>query len=280
MFCFRSGLETAYHPPVVSRATYLALATAVLFAAEARAQDEEAEARRLFEDGVAFAKEESWSEALARFEASRALVERPSTLFNIGTTLMRLQRPTAAVGAFERFLALSDRRDRNAAARKLLEEAQAAVVEIELRIEPESASLTVDGAVIPPNGPVRKLVLDPGPRVLEVRADGYGGVKETITLEPGARLERNIALQPIAPPPPPPPLAAAPPPAPLAPPVEAKTTPDEESSVFESPWFWVITGVVVVGAAVGVGVGVGTRRTEDPYGGTAGGVITVPPAMQ
>lgn len=276
---FRSRHRAAYHPPVVSRATQIALfAALVFFSIPAGAEDDKAEARRLFEEGVSLAKEEKWAEALARFEASRDLVERPSTLFNIGTTLMRLERPTAATGAFERFLALSDRSDRKAAARKMLEEARAAVVEIELRIEPQSASLTVDGEVVARDGPVRKLSLDPGERKLEVRAEGYGGVTETIALPPGARLERTIALEPIAPPPPP--VASTPPPAPLAPPVEVKTTPEEESSVFESPWFWVITGVVVVGAAVGVGVGVGTRGTKDPYGGTGNGVIMVPPEMQ
>lgn len=250
-------------------ARLLALWSIALLPVTASAQSDDARARQLFEEGVALAKQQSWSEALARFEASRDLRERPSTVFNIGTTLMRLERPKAAIETFERFIAISDSEGQRRAAEELLAEARASLVNIDLTIEPANAQLRVDGELLPANGPVHHLVLDPGDRTFEVTADGFGALRESIRLAPGAQLVRAIALEPNPPPPAP---ALPPPPAPLpsAPVVESER---EQPTVLESPWFWVVTGVVVIGAAVGLGVGLGVRRVEDPSGGTAMDVI-------
>jgi hypothetical protein len=273
---------------VVSGARWLALsafALAALLAAPLHAEtDREERARLLFREGVSLAKQERWTDALEKFEASRDLVERASTLFNIGTTLMRLTRPRAAIATFEQFLALEEQKERRKAAQDLIEQARSTLATIELTIEPRNARLSVDGEAIPPNGPVRSVRLDPGRRTIEVSAEGFGPLRETIALEPGSRVSRTIELQPIdAAPPPPPALAEAelvdpvapPPPPPLAPTV-VEGEPQEESSILESPWLWIVVGAVVVAAAVGVGVGVSRRGTEEPFGGSTGDVLELP----
>jgi hypothetical protein len=153
------------------------------------------------------------------------------------------------------------------------------IATVELTIEPRNARLSVDGETIPPNGPVRSVRLDPGRRTIEVSAEGFGPLRETIALEPGSRLSRTIELQKIEAPPPPPVLAeagpdpVAPPPPPSLTPTSVESEPKDESSILTSPWLWVVVGVVVVGAAVGITVGVTQRGTEEPFGGTTGDVL-------
>lgn len=226
------------------------------------------DARRFFDEGVAMAREERWDEALAKFEASRAIRERPSTLFNIGTALLRLKRPVGAAATFTRFIEIEAAEDRRDAARKLLDEAEASVVRASIALEPPEAMLTVDGRAVAANGPVHRLTLDPGTRTFEARADGYEPKREVLILEPGARIERTLALLPLdAAAVPEPPIAA-----PLAPPPPIAAPEPATGSIFESPWFWVVAGVVVVAASVGVGVGIAASG-PDPSGGTTGMII-------
>ena len=48
---------------------------------------------------------------------------------------------------------------------------------------------------------------------------------------------------------------------------------DDDDAVWQSPWFWVITGAVVVGSAVTAGVLLSRSPDADPYGGTTGVVL-------
>jgi hypothetical protein len=256
---------------VVSIARQLAFgaALALLAADPARAQPDEALARDLFQEGVALAKEERWESALEKFEESVSLVERASTVFNIGTTLVRLNRHKAAIESFERFLELTDLPEQKRAAEDLIARSRESLASIELTIAPPGARLAIDGEVLPSNGPVHEVELDPGERTFEVSAEGFGSIRETIALAPGARVVKSFALEPISAPPDVA-VAPSPPPPALAPTVQ---TGPEDDSIFTSPWLWVVAGAVVVVVAVGIGVGVGVDRTEDPVGGTAMDVI-------
>ena len=90
------------------------------------ASTQTADAKTLFKEGVALAERERWVEALERFEASLQLQPRASTLFNVGTTLMKLDRPKDAADAFRRFLEMETDPARRDAGRKLLAEAERA----------------------------------------------------------------------------------------------------------------------------------------------------------
>jgi tetratricopeptide (TPR) repeat protein len=72
--------------------------------ADARADRVEDEARTLFEAGrMAFA-DGRFDDALNSFQRAFRLSDRPVLLFNIGTSLDRLQRKSEAVEAFEAYL--------------------------------------------------------------------------------------------------------------------------------------------------------------------------------
>src|SRR5258706_7161616 len=67
-----------------------------------------AEARALFEQGLAYGDHDQWGQALEAFRRARAIVERPNIVLNIAIALMRLGRPTEAIRAVEDFMRISD----------------------------------------------------------------------------------------------------------------------------------------------------------------------------
>ncbi len=164
---------------------------------------QEEQARALFETGVALSQEERWTEALDAFRRSRALVERPSTIFNIATALQRLGRAGDAIAAIDAFLAVADpvrdgaQVDQARALRAVLRESRAHVT---VRLRPGTAELSVDARPVPAGDgepDLRIVELDPGEHVLEVAAPGYTARTLTVDLAPGAASEQEIALERI-----------------------------------------------------------------------------------
>lgn len=70
----------------------------------ALAQNRDAEARRLFEDGDRLYQEGRYEDAIVRFEESYALSGRPLLLFNMANAYERLARYASAADALRRYL--------------------------------------------------------------------------------------------------------------------------------------------------------------------------------
>ncbi|MEM9070360.1 MAG: PEGA domain-containing protein [Myxococcota bacterium] len=172
------------------------VALGVCFSAPAFAQDaENATAREHFEEGMAHAEQERWVPALESFRRSLDVAEMPVTLFNVASVLMRLGRMREAVETLERFVTLaSDPRER-AEARVLIEQARGAIRQVAVGVDPEDATLTLDGNDQDGSGPERTLAVDPGTHALTVRAVGYE--REERTIEPETeRLDIRLTPQP------------------------------------------------------------------------------------
>lgn len=156
----------------------------------------EAQARALFERGLAAAEAGAHADALIHFERSFELVPRASTAFNVAVQHARLGRPTAALRALDSLHELSpseaDVRDAEALRGRL----RASLATLVLRVDPASATVSVDGAVVPGVGAERTLVLDPGARRIEVRADDHAPSRRAITLLAGATAEERFDLVP------------------------------------------------------------------------------------
>jgi hypothetical protein len=250
----------------------------LLLARPAAAQEDERveRAKDLFRQGYELAVEEKWAEALEKLEASRALIERPSTLFNIGTALLRLARPSEAIAAFERYLELTSPEDPGRAeATSFLEQARGSVAVLQIQVTPPEAEVTVDGRRV---DPMQSIIVDPGTRVIAASAPGFSD--RSISVEVTAKETRQVALElsavpPEAPPLPPPP-AAEPPPVLVtkAKEIESIAIAEEEESFAGSVTFWVLigAGVAVVGGAIAVGLAVRSGE-EDPYPGTLNTVL-------
>lgn len=163
--------------------------------AQTRAQ--EAEARALFEQGRGLAEAEQWVEALDAFRRSRAVAERPTTIFNIATTLIRLGRAQEAIATIAELERLADPRQhaqllRDAA--QIRQQAEASLRHVTLRVSPEAATVEIDGQVVTATGVERAVTLDPGAHTVVVALDGYQ--TERFTLEPGTDT-RDVVLPPL-----------------------------------------------------------------------------------
>jgi hypothetical protein len=210
------------------------------------------EAESLFRRGVALGEIDRWSEAHELFRASFALVERPTTLFNIAYALFRTGRHREAVARFDELLALSDGGARSEDAQRLRAEAAALIGTLTLRLTPADASIEIDGTPVPPTEDALELAIDPGLHRIVVRAPGYEEHRLDVTVAPAERVERSVTLE------------------------RPVVLPDAPSrALSDEPAFWIalIGGVVVVGAGVAIGVGIASSEASAPYGGTSGVVL-------
>lgn len=174
-------------------------------AAIVAAQEEEevaasslAEARSLFERGLAAADAERWGQAVELFRRASEIVERPSIVFNLGQALMRLGRSTDARVALERFIAIADSaadRQDIEAAQRLLSELAATQGTLELSLEPADAIVELDGEPLAGSGAERTLTLDPGRHRLAITAPGHRPDRFEVSVIAGSHERRSSLLE-------------------------------------------------------------------------------------
>lgn len=183
-------------------AGHLTLVACLLQTTNVRADEVHDDARAHFTAGAELVKNARWSEALAAFERSFALVAHPVTLFNVGACERALGNYARARRTLERARAL----DREGARGSLSSEARgdieaflgeiaAILVKVDVHLEPREALIAVDGRPLEITtwgkvptltvglaapGPGRPapaqdfhLELDPGPHVLVLSRPGY-----------------------------------------------------------------------------------------------------------
>ncbi len=204
--------------------------------------DTQREARDAFSDGLAHGDANRWPQAVAAFRQSLALFERQSTRLNLGTALIRAGHPVEAATVLGRVVEAeraSTRPDTEMIenAERELATARAAIAHVALDISPSDARVELDGREVARNQR-RDIQVDPGVVRFRVAMEGHTEAMDAITLVPGERVARRIALVSLLP-------------------DDAnrmRLTDERGSSVFEAPWFWIVTGIVVVGAGVAIGV--------------------------
>lgn len=134
------------------------------------------EARAVYEQGVARASEERWSEALELFQRSRTIVERPGTVFNIAAVLVRLGRAHEAIAtldAFERIANPATEAELLTQAATLRASATASLRHVVIEVMPADAQLSIDGQPRSESGASRAITLDPGEHTAELQRDGH-----------------------------------------------------------------------------------------------------------
>lgn len=160
------------------------------------------EARAFFERGRALATDERWSEAVDAFERSRELVPRPVTIFNLGLSLYALDRYVEVTEVLAHYLATVDRTDVAEAASiaeadRLLGEARRRVVHLVLEVEPEHATVTIDGQLTDA-GAERERTLNPGTHVVRAEAPGFEARLLEVATERGQHVRRALDLESTA----------------------------------------------------------------------------------
>lgn len=203
--------------------------------ARAQTRAELAEARELFTQGLAAAREAQWVEARDYFERSLAITERASTLLNLASALAETGSLRDAARRYERFLEIA--RGRDARHRGEAQRALDRVRERTPRLALDASALRaadhveIDGEGIESSALAEPLELDPGAHHVLVRRAGDPVFEEHVTLAEGAR--EQLVLRPRA--------------VVVATPVEVAEAADTEPE----------SGGGDDGVAIGIGVGVG-----------------------
>ncbi|MBX3225232.1 MAG: PEGA domain-containing protein [Labilithrix sp.] len=180
------------------------------------------EARAEFVRGNELAKTTQWAQALAAFERSFELRPHPLTTYNMAVCERALGQLAKARPLFAAAIASGEKDasqfppSRLEEARAYLGEIEAALVRVEVAIDPPDALLGVDGRPLvatageagveavaglakpgqPEKAPAPKFVLvtDPGTHVFRVVAKGYQDVLVTKSFAPGQRTTLDLAL--------------------------------------------------------------------------------------
>ena len=208
-----------------------ALALLALLAATtpALAAEPKEEAREQFASGAELVKAAKWSEALAAFERSFALVQHPVTLFDIGAC----ERALGSYARARRTLLRTRELDRAATSGVLpdsarsdidafLAEIAAILVIVDVHLDPAAATIAIDGRPLavttegaqgagaglptltagleapgpghaPPSGSFR-LELDPGAHVLVLSRPGFQDVVRRETFAKGQPASLDLVL--------------------------------------------------------------------------------------
>lgn len=169
-------------------------------AEEEEAPDEAAQARALFEQGVEASQDHLWADAVDFFRRSRALMERPSAVFNTAVALHRMGRDVEALADIERYLQMTSasergERQRYAQAETLRTDLTRRVAVLTLHLEPSNARVEVDGRAREGEGEQRDIDLDPGRHAIRVSADGHASAQIDVRLGAGERVEREVTLE-------------------------------------------------------------------------------------
>ena len=228
-------------------------AVVTAWSGDARAQPDaarETEARALFASGRQAADAGLWSEAVDRFSRSYEAFPTASALYNLAVALRALGQHIEARDALARLLSehqgeLSEAQEGDA--RDLLAAEGVRTARIALEGLPrDSLEVAIDGGARDDTGE-RPLVLEvnPGEHRLRVAGEGYEPYEWEGALLEGQRLRIDVALAPS--------LAEA-----------APSDVEDSASVLSSPWFWVITGAIVLGAAAAAIVVLGQPEQIEP----------------
>jgi hypothetical protein len=153
-----------------------------------------AEARERFARGLTLAHNGDCSAAIAEFDASLRLVERPSTLYNLAHCEEDLHRYDLAVQQYERYLTIAsaDAEDRPTV-EATLANLRALLGTIHVSVNAESAEVWLGDRVV---GHAPGDVLVPGGRhAIEVRATGYLPTRREVEVAAHETVQVDITLE-------------------------------------------------------------------------------------
>jgi tetratricopeptide (TPR) repeat protein len=251
-----------YRSTVASACVAMCIALALAPAGRVRAQDL-AEARSLFEAGLAAARAERWELAVESFERSLRIAERPSTLLNLAGAESQTGRFTRAAASYRRYLELADREDPNRRlAREALAEVEASLAHIELAITglSDREAVHLDGAPIERTALARPIAVDPGAHQVSIVRGATILLDTTVELRSGetrtvrARVGADaVTEQSVS-------VAGA------SPGAEEHRSAEARSHHRDDTTIWVGLGigiVVLLGVGLGVGLAVNGTLGED-----------------
>jgi hypothetical protein len=175
-----------------------ALSAVLAAAAPSRAQTDEdaARARSLFDQAVELSDRGQYEAAIELFRQSLDLVERPSTVYNLGVALREIHRDVEALEAFERFLQIADDsidRERRQEARRFIDRMGPQDGTFVLQLVPADARVSIDDAPASTGSSPLEVTLAPGTHHVEISASGRTESFD-VEIAPGEHIERRVEL--------------------------------------------------------------------------------------
>jgi hypothetical protein len=172
----------------------LVLSTALCATPAASQSVSSAQARTLFQAGIAHAQAGTWSEALKAFQRAYDLAAEPAVLFNLAGAQLRVGRMLAAASNYTRFRHLDHASIgpiHRAAADQQLAWIEAHVPRLRVAVNglTERDKLTIDRQRISPKDAELEHWLDPGAHEVSlVRPDGHAQTHRIVLAESEHRL--------------------------------------------------------------------------------------------
>lgn len=242
-------------------------------------ENEIALARQLFREGVAAAGEGQWERARIAFQRAYELYAHPITLLNLAGAQAQTGRLVQGTESYRRFLREATTgapAAHRADAERALREIDTRVPKMRLEIDgldQETDVILLDEREVSFAALEAELPVDPGAHVLVIRRGEEEVNRETFSI--AERQVREVRVTITAPRIEPIPdaeeldeeevavermrneeLRRQ-----LAQSEEARRRARDDSTIFESPWFWTIAGVVLVGGGVTAGI---LLQPDDP----------------
>ncbi len=196
--CFRpawhSRARSCARSISVKLAWLLLLSAALLSGPATRAMAQSDEAREAFRQGVRAFRQDDFERARELFERAYELSERPSILVNLGSAQRQTGQLLQARESYRRFLELSDDERLKGRVRAELEEVEALIPQLRIRVENLAPSdvVTVDGQVLVDlNAPFET---NPGWREVRVTRGGRVVASVRVNVEPEGREEVSLTV--------------------------------------------------------------------------------------
>ncbi|MGE0784511.1 MAG: tetratricopeptide repeat protein [Sandaracinaceae bacterium] len=204
-------------------------------------EDDAARARDAYTQGLSELQAGRWADAARLFEVAYRLSGVPAALFNHATALRSLGRHRDARDAFAQLLRdhpdLDPERRAEAEARMREEAGRVALVLLAGLDDVSDARVLFDGASQAVLRHPVEIEADAGEHAVEVAREGYERWRREVSLTDGQRESFVVELVPI-----------------------------DSEELFESPIFWTIIGVVLVGGAITAGILIQDRAQLQPRG--------------
>jgi hypothetical protein len=159
-------------------------------------------ARRHFKNGVRLYRDANYTAALAEFEAAYAAKPGPGSLQNIALCQKALFRYGEAADTLGKLLRRHDAElseGERAAARQAKAELENLVGTLRVRVQPEHAAVTLDGAPLGAAERMTAVRVNVGEHTLAVEAPGYAPISKTVRVASGQKdVPVEISLEPVS----------------------------------------------------------------------------------
>lgn len=259
----RTAILAVVRWPVLVLVVFTLLAT---IARPALAQTKESSsdvrlANDLYKSGHEKVKAGDWDGAREAFARAYALYPQPIILVNLAGVEVQTGRLVQATEHYRQFLKNTTGLDPSEVdiAQKAMANVEARLAHLKITVANTTSSdaIELDGRPLPAAALDVDYPVDPGKHVVRIMRNGAEDARADVTVTERESRAVRLVAKPIA----------------YSPPAPAPAATDEKKSgsIFSSPWFWVASGVVVVGAATAICLGA-LCRSDEPYSGNLGNV--------